>query len=327
LQLDIIGVGSALVDATVVVEDSFLEAEQLPKGGMTLVEADRSSALLASLADRPVSYCPGGAAANVMTAFAMCGGASGFIGKIGRDAAGAVFSKKTRESGVHFFELLTESINTGLVLSLVTPDGQRTFATHLGASTEMQTSEITEAVLDSAPLLFLEGYLSFNRPLFLHILRLGKSLGKKIAMDLASFTVVEGQQDFFRDILAEYIDIVFANEEESEAFSGLSGEAGLEPLSACCPLAVVKEGGKGSFIQHGDERIQIDAFGVTPKDTNGAGDAYAGGLLYGFSKGCSMEQCGKLASKAGALVVSQVGARLESIGRAELKSYVDQVVT
>jgi len=310
MNLEILGIGSALVDITIQVDDSFLESEDLPKGGMTLVDAQRSKELLDKLSLEPREFSPGGATANVMASFAHCGGKAGFIGKIGADEMGEYFTKETEKAGVTFLKLVSQETPTGTGLTLVTPDGQRTFATHLGASVELSPAELPADFINHAPVVHVEAYLIFNRDLIDHILDTAKANGQKVSMDLSSFGVVQENLEYLKKIADSHLDIIFANEDECLAFTGLSPRESLDIIAEVCDIAIVKEGGAGSHIARGDEKISLAANEVCVMDTNGAGDAYAGGVLYGLCRGLHIESCGHIGTHAGGLAVSQRGARL-----------------
>ncbi len=310
MNLEILGIGSALVDITVQVDDSFLKSEDLPKGGMTLVDAQRSKELLDKLSHEPMELSPGGATANVMASFSHCGGKAGFIGKIGIDEMGEYFTKETEKAGVTFLKLVSQETPTGTGLTLVTPDGQRTFATHLGASVELSPAELPADFINQAPVVHVEAYLIFNRELIDHILDTAKANGQKVSMDLSSFGVVQENLEYLKKIADSHLDIVFANEDECLAFTGLSPRESLDTIAEVCDIAVVKEGGTGSHIARGGEKISLAANEVCVVDTNGAGDAYAGGVLYGLCRGLRIESCGYIGTHAGGLAVSQRGARL-----------------
>lgn len=307
--LEILGIGSALVDVTVHVDEAFLASEGLPKGGMTLVDGERSRQLLARLSGAEWDLSPGGATANVMAAFAHCGGRPGFIGKVGEDEMGEYFARETEKEGVTFLKLTSPSIPTGVGLTLVTPDGERTFATHLGAAVELAPSDLPSGLIGQAPIVHVEAYLVFNRDLLDHILDTAKANGQKISMDLSSFGVVKENIEYFERIAGTHLDIVFANEDESLAFTGLAPGHSLDVFSRLCEIAVVKEGANGSHLRHRAHRVYIPAERVRVEDTNGAGDAYAGAVLYGLSRGMSISTCGRMGTRAGSLVVGQRGAR------------------
>ncbi|MBN2143786.1 MAG: adenosine kinase [Candidatus Aureabacteria bacterium] len=327
MPFEILGIGSALVDVMIRVNDEFLTKEGLPKGGMTLVEADRSKDLLDQFPDSAKQFCPGGAAANVIASFACCGGNAAFAGKIGKDKTGDYFKTQTEKALVHYLELYSPDRQTGIVVSFITPDGERTFATHLGAAVEMTPDDLTPAVMNQAPLLLVEAYLVFNPDLFTHILKTARTNGQKMALDLSSFTVVEQNKDRFKKALEnKYVDILFANEDESRAFTGLPPQESLNVFTSYCETAVVKEGGKGSFISKNGRTVRIPAEKVNVADTNGAGDAYAGGILFGLSKNLDIQTAGALGSKAGALIVSQSGARLTPENAAILNDYAKKIL-
>ena len=323
-MFDIVGIGSALVDITINVEDSFLEKEKLPKGGMTLVDGTRSNELIFKFHETKKDLSPGGATANVMASFALCGGKGAFVGKVGSDTIGEFFRNETEKAGVRFLGLPSKT-STGKVLCFITPDGQRTFATHLGAAVEMKPEELPADFLNQAPILHVEAYLVFNRELILHILETAKKNHQKVSFDLSSFNVVRQNLDFLKEITSKNIDILFANEDESLAFTGLPPRPSLDLFSTLCPIAIVKEGAEGSHIAEGENRFFIPPEKVTAIDTNGAGDAYAGGVLFGISRGIGLEISGRIGSKAGALAVSQRGARLNVQNADLLKKYVSVV--
>lgn len=308
-DLEIIGIGSALVDITVRVEDPFLEAENLAKGGMTLVDEEQAKRLLDKFPQEQRELSPGGSTANVMASFAHCGGRAGFIGKIGDDEMGRYFKAETEKAGVRFLGPTSREVPTGTVLCLITPDGQRTFATHLGAAITLRPSDVSSQLLNRAPTVHLEAYLVSNRELIDFVLDAAKANGQRISMDLSSFDVVHGNREFFEQMAKRQLDIIFANEDESRAFTGLAPEASLEAISELCDIAVVKVGAVGSFVARGDRKVFIQAEKVRVEDTNGAGDAYAGGVLFGLCREMDIEMCGRIGAKAGALVVSQRGAR------------------
>ncbi|MFO8009864.1 MAG: PfkB family carbohydrate kinase [Dehalococcoidia bacterium] len=325
MDLDIIGIGSALVDITIEVDDKFLDAEGLPKGGMTLVEADRSKELQQKLKGMTREISPGGATANVMASFAHCGGRAGFIGKVGRDEMGAYFEQETEAVGVKFVKLVSESSPTGIGLTLITPDRQRTFATNLGAAVELSPADLSEELLNQAHILHLEAYLVFNRELMDFILSTARANGQRISMDLSSFDTVKENLEYLERIVKDHLDIVFANEDESLAFTGLATRESLGVLSRLCEIAVVKEGALGSHIANGAHRVFLPAEKAWVVDTNGAGDAYAGAVLYGLSQGMSVSTCGRIGTRAGGLIVGQRGARSTPDNARFLRDFAEEL--
>jgi len=321
VNFDIIGIGSALVDVTVHVDESFLQAENLPKGGMTLIDAERSRQLLGALPEGERELSPGGATANVMAAFAHCGGKPAFGGKVGKDRIGEYFKRETERTGVAFIERVSERTPTGTAFTFVTPDGERTFATYLGAAVELSPADLPASLLSRAPLVHVEAYLVVNRELMDYILATAKAGGQRISMDLSSFGVVQENLEYFENIARSHLNIVFANEDESLAFTGLSPRDSLNVFSRFCEITVVKEGANGSYLARRNHRVYLPAEKVWVEDTNGAGDAYAGAVLYGLSRGMSISTCGRLGTRAGAIVVSQKGARPSEENARVLRDY------
>jgi sugar/nucleoside kinase (ribokinase family) len=328
MKYELVGIGSALVDVSIAVTDRFLEEHGLPKGGMTLVDAEQSRVLFESFPDREKTFSAGGATANVIAAYAQCGGTSAFIGKTGRDALGDYFTEETENTGAAFLRIDSDAHASGLVICLVTPDGQRTFATHLGASVTMTPEDLPGELLNQAPWLHVEAYLVFNRNLIRHVLDTARANGQKISMDLSSFTVVREHRDYFREILENRnLDLLFANEDECREFCGVPPEEALRRLSPHCETAVVKEGARGSRIARNGETVVIHAEKVPVENTNGAGDAYAGGVLFGMLQGLPPEDAGRIGTRAGGLAVSQTGARLLEENARNLKEFASRIVS
>ena len=327
MNYEIIGIGSALVDVTLEVKEDFLMKENLPKGGMTLVNAKRSSEILNRFQPETLPYSPGGATANVMASYAICGGKPAFIGKVGKDPAGVFFHKETEKTGVQFLKLST-STATGVVTCFLTADGQRTFATNLGAAVELDPLDLPAPFLHQAPILHLEAYLLYNKPLIEHILKTARANGQILSLDLSSFNVVKDHLDYLHQIIEKekMIDIIFANEEESHAYTGKDPKESLDYFSRFTKTAIVKVGGNGSYLSRQKEKIFCAAQKVNAIDTNGAGDAYAGGVLFGLGKGLSLEKAGKIGSLAGGLIVSQKGARLTEAHRLTLNQFAQSLL-
>ncbi|MFV0507070.1 MAG: adenosine kinase [Bacteroidales bacterium] len=307
----IIGVGSALMDFMFKISDNkILERFDLLPGSMTLVGASKSEEIIRATRHLEMNLAGGGSAGNTINALAKLGAECGFIGKIGTDELGKTYTDELIKNKVNV-HLHSDSLKTGRAITFITPDSERTFATYLGAATNLSPSDINDDVLSLYDYLYIEGYLVFNVPLIEHLLERAKFLGLKVAMDMASYNVVEGNIDFFKNALPKYVDIIFANEEEAKAFSGTS-----DPLCAVasfadlCEIAVVKTGQDGSWVKSGNEVLKIDAVRVNAIDTNGAGDAYAAGVMYGLINNLSLQQCGDLGSLISAHTVEVYGARL-----------------
>lgn len=310
----IVAVGSALVDMLAREDDAFLRAAGAAKGGMTLMASDTINRLVA-MTTHPPTVVPGGSACNTAIGIGKLGGSVRFVGKRGEDNIGDIFETDLIKNNVEP-KLLKSSAPTGRVLSVITPDAQRTMFTYLGAASEMVPEEIPPELFKDAAIVHVEGYLLFNRDLMLSVLKTAKAAGARISLDLASFTVVEESRDILDRIVSEYIDILIANEDEALAFTGHRDEAkALEFLSRDVDIAVLKIGPRGSIISGKGEVVAIKPVGDgSAIDTTGAGDLWASGFLYGLVNGYSLEQSGAIGSTCGYEVCQLIGAKISEDG-------------
>lgn len=306
----ITGIGSALVDILMNESDNFLARLGKEKGGMTLVDDDAIKNILEQSRNKPITV-PGGAACNTIVGGACLGGQARFIGKRGNDDAGQTFENALIQSGVE--PMLSDSdAPTGKVLSVITPDAQRSMFTFLGASTEMTPASITAELFEDTAIAMIEGYLLFNRELMIAALKAAKEAGALVALDLASFEVVNASKDILNELIEEYVDILIANEDEARAFTGIEDEQdAIQKMAVKVTYAVLKVGSRGSFVSHNDQVLKIDPQkGDPPKDTTGAGDLWAAGFLYGLAHGFSIEKSGQIGSACGYEVCQVMGAHL-----------------
>jgi sugar/nucleoside kinase (ribokinase family) len=311
----ILGMGSALVDILIRLgDDSPLEQLGLPKGSMQLVDRERRDAVLAFFDRYEKSMAAGGSAANTVHGIGKLGGTAGFIGMIGEDELGRSFETDMEDAGVTV-TLFRSKTPTGCAISLITPDSERTFATYLGAASELGVDHIlgrqtADGIFNPYDILHIEGYLVFNQPLTETAVRLAKEAGLMVSIDLASYNVVEANLEFLRRTIREYVDIVFANEEEAKAFTGKGPEEALEEIAGMAEYAVVKTGSKGSLIRHQGETYRIGVTPVSPVDTTGAGDLYASGFLYGLANGMPLKRCGELGALLAGNVIGVIGPKM-----------------
>lgn len=307
----ILGIGNALVDVmTLIDNDMVLEKFSLPKGSMQLVDNEKSILIKSGTSNFNRNLTSGGSAANTIHGLAMLGVNTGFIGSVGKDDTGDFFETDMKTAGVKTFLSRRNSI-TGTAVALISPDSERTFATHLGAAVELEEEDLNSDYFKDYNILYLEGYLIFNKSLVDRACRIAKENNMTIALDLASYNVVDAKLADFKEIIEKYIDIVFANEEEAKSFTGLAPLDALNTLSRLCDVAVIKVGKEGSLIKRGDEVVKIGSITVQSIDTTGAGDLYASGFLYGYAKGFSLEKCGLLGSVLAGHVIEIVGARMD----------------
>ena len=320
----IVGLGSALVDMLINESDEFVRRIGVKKGGMTLVAMPDLEKILNQASTKPI-VVPGGSACNTAVGIGRLGGQARFVGKRGDDDTGQFFENALAERGVEPV-LMTSSLPTGRVLSIITPDAQRTMITYLGASADTQPEEITQECFADSAVVHVEGYLLFNPGLMRASLKAAKNAGALISLDLASFTVVEQSKAILEEMIEAYVDILIANEDEALAYTGVNDEArALARLARHVNMAVLKVGARGSFIQHENRVCRIPAMGTgTAIDTTGAGDLWASGFLFGLVKGYTHEKCGRLASACGYEVCQVVGADIPAGGWIRIKKIMGE---
>ena len=306
----VLGVGNALVDIiTVLSDDLVLDKFGLPRGSMTLVDAALSKEIHDTVFSEKSELSTGGSVANTMRSLASMGGNGGYLGKIGKDELGIVFKDAFEKRGIKTHLLFSEK-ETGRVMGLVSPDSERTMATYLGAAAELTSADFNLDLFKDYQYAYMEGYLVFNHDLIKTGVEMAKAAGLKVAIDLASFNVVEANLDFLNDLIKNSVDIVFANEEEAKSFTGKEPEEALHKIAEMCELAIVKVGKQGSFIKRGDEVIKVAPIKANAIDTTGAGDSYAAGFFYGLTHNYDLETCGKIAALVSGKVVEVMGANL-----------------
>lgn len=306
----VVGVGNALVDLLIKIDnDSMLKNLKLPKGSMTLVDEETKNHIAESSLHLEKQMASGGSAANTIHGLARLGIETGFIGTVGSDPTGDFFKSDLEKSGIR--PMLNISGNpSGIASTLISKDGERTFGTYLGAAIELSGNDLTDAHFKGFDILHVEGYLVQNHELLERILVLAKANGLKISIDMASYNVVEANLEFLKRMVAEYVDIVFANEEEAKAFTGLEPDEALEEIAKVAEIAIVKIGSKGSMIKTGGSKYVVDAITSNALDTTGAGDLYAGGFLYAMIKGMKMDHAAYIGSLLASNVIQTIGAKI-----------------
>ena len=306
----VIGIGNALVDVIISLkDDQVLTQFGLPRGSMTLVDEKLSKKIYETTAFDNRQITTGGSAANTIHSLAKLGGRCGYLGKIGRDKLGNIFRKEFIRNKINEHLIFSEK-ETGRVMSLVSPDSERTMATCLGAAADLKVGELKPEIFRDYSYLYIEGYLVQDHELIETAIDAARSEGLKIAIDLSSFNVVEANLEFLKELIADKVDIVFANEEEALSFTGKQPEEGLDEIAEMCEIAVVKVGKDGSFIKKGDEKVKIGTITATAIDTTGAGDSYAAGFFYGLTQGYSLKKSGEIGALVSGKVVEVMGAKL-----------------
>ncbi len=311
---DLVCVGNAIVDILAEVEESFIAKHSLTKGAMQLVEPERAAQLYADM-PRTVE-CSGGSAANSAAVLASLGGKAAFIGRVAADQFGTVFVHDMTAQGIAFASPARDhALPTGSSLIAVTPDGQRTMNTSLGCNVNFGSPDVPADIIEQARVVLLEGYL-FDKPqskqAFREALRYAKAAGSQVALTLsAEFCVHQHRADFL-ELLASGVDILFANEEELMAlYKTDSWELAASKVDEHVKVAVLTRGAKGAVVRvKGQSPVVVPAAAVAKVvDTTGAGDAYAGGFIYGYTRGLSVAECGRIAALSAAEVISHLGPR------------------
>ena len=308
----VIGIGNALTDMLVNLQsDAVLTTFGIAKGSMSLVDSKLQSKISKSVAGFPYSLSLGGSADNTIRAMARLGTPVGFIGKVGCDTTGDFFEQALANLGIK------PVIFRGRML------------THLGAAEELTTDEISPEIFDGYDCLYVEGYLVQDHTLIETVMRVAKQRGLKIAVDLASFNVVEENREFLHRLTTEYVDILFANEDEAKMFTGESEPVNaLQAISEICDLTIVKIGMKGALIKRGSEVIHVGIMAAAKRvDTTGAGDFYAAGFLYALCEGLSLRQCGTIGAITAGKVIEVVGTTLGEDAWRDIASLIKRVKT
>jgi sugar/nucleoside kinase (ribokinase family) len=312
-RFDVIGIGSAIVDILSRTDDDFVNAHGMVKGTMALCTAERSKFLYDRMGK--AVEISGGSAANSMAGIASLGGNPAFIGKVGKDHLGEVFAHDIKVGGVEFFGSHGAQ-PTATCLILVTPDGQRTMNTFLGACTEMGPEDIDEKKIADAHVLYIEGY-QWDTPQAKAAIRkatkAAKAAGRQVALSLSDPFVVERHRGDLLDLIRDEIDILFGNEEETfRLYEAGDLSTAVERLRNAKVLAVMTRSAKGAVVFDGQTTAAVEAAPVEKVvDTTGAGDLFAAGFLYGYTHGRSLLSCARIGSMAAAEVISHMGARPE----------------
>jgi fructokinase len=311
-RFDLTGIGNAIVDLLALTDDAFLSRHDMPKGSMTLIDADTATRLTAAMPDGQTAS--GGSVANSCAVAAALGARVAFLGKVAADPLGDAFRRDISALGVHYPTApLMDGAPTARCLILVTPDGQRTMNTYLGAGGEFSLADLDEQVIAGSAITYMEGYL-FDPPAaqaaFAEAARIARSFSRKTALSLSDAFCVDRHRDGFRRLIAEGIDILFANEAEicslyqRNDFADAAADAADD-----VKLAILTKSEAGSLIIQGGEKTRIAAVPTQVLDTTGAGDAYAAGFLTAYAQGKSILDAGNLGAAAAALAISQIGAR------------------
>ena len=313
---DVVGMGNAMVDVLAHADEAFLAAHGLPKGAMTLVDADRVAVIQQAMSS--AVEMSGGSVGNTMAALASLGGTGSYIGKVRNDELGAAFHRDLESLGIAFTTPpAIEGSPTARCLVIVTPDGQRSMATYLGACTELGPEDVDPAIVRSHSVTYLEGYL-WDAPrakeAMMLAARLARDSGRRVALTLSDAFCVDRHRQSFRELITESVDILFANEAEAVSLYQASDvREALELARRDCPLVVITRSEEGSIVADREAVHEVDVVPVARVvDTTGAGDLYAAGFLFGVTHGYDLPTSGRLGAIAAAEIISHVGARPET---------------
>jgi len=324
-NLDVVGIGNAIVDVLSHTDDAFLKANDLVKGSMRLIDPEEAQNLYSRMG--PATEISGGSAANTIAGIAALGGQAAYIGKVADDQLGDIFAHDLQATGVLYrTDRLIGDLATARSMILVTPDAERTMNTFLGASNKLTPSDVDEDLISRAQYTYLEGYLwdpEEAKDAFRHAMRMAHQHGRKVALTLSDSFCVDRFRDEFKQLVTE-IDLLFANEDEiCSLYEVDEFDDALQAVRSAGTMAALTRSEKGSLLMRGDEIHLIDAVpGVDVVDTTGAGDLYAAGVLAGLTQGRGLGEAGHMGAVAAAEVISHMGARPE----ADLKEMVAEAL-
>ena len=317
MSFDLYAIGNALVDSEYLVNDDFLQAQHIQKGQMTLIDQTQQQQLITALEQQfnCAKRASGGSAANSVIAFAALGGSAFYACKVANDNNGDFYLHDLRAAGVQApHHAQVQQGITGTCVVMVTPDSERTMHTFLGITAELSPQELDLEALNKARFLYIEGYLATSasaRQAVAAARDMAKAQGIKTALTFSDPAMVQYARDGLSEMLADGVDILFCNEHEAKLWANTQDlNQAINALHQISPLLAVTCGSQGAIISHNGQQIAIAPVPVTALDSNGAGDAFAGAFLYGLSQDWSLSDCGNLASKVAAQVVSQFGPRL-----------------
>lgn len=310
---DVVGIGNAIVDILVEVDDRFLEQQELAKGTMALIDAGQALTLYRKLNDYIEQS--GGSAANSMAGIASLGGSAGFIGRVRDDELGSVFARDIRKFGVEYgTPPAQDGPSTGRCIVLVTPDGERTMQTYLGACAALSMEDLDEEMIATSSVTYLEGYLwdpPEAKEAFLTAAAMAHDAGRKVSLSLSDPFCVERHRKEFHSLVEDHVDILFGN--ESEILSLYETDnigAALDRVGGSCELTAVTLGAEGAAVVTGNAVRKVPALPVkNVVDTTGAGDLFAAGFLYGITHGATPVEAARTGGICAAVVISQFGAR------------------
>lgn len=324
--MKILGLGNALTDVLATLQsDECINEMGLLKGGMQLIDEDKLLKIMSTFEDFDTVLASGGSAANAISGLTRMGISAGFIGKIGQDSYGRFYKEDMESNGVVTY-LQESNIASGCAMTMITPDGERTFGTYLGAAATLSVEDLHPDMFYGYDMLHIEGYLVQDPKLIRKAVKLAQNARLKISLDMASYNIVNANLEFFKELIQEYVDIAFANEEEALAYTGEEPQKAVSILAKDCEIAIVKCGSQGSIIQKGNEIFNVKATPAKCIDSTGAGDLYAAGFIYALSQHYSLDTAGEIGSILSGNVIEVIGTKMDDARWENIKKEVNILV-
>src|ERR1700728_4238943 len=324
-KYDVLGIGNAIFDVLVQTDEGFLNRHGMTKGGMALIDQDRASAIYSDMG--PATEMSGGSAANTIVGIASLGARAAYVGKVKQDKIGGMYAHDIRAAGVAFeTKPAADGPATGCSYILVTPDGERTMNTYLGAAQELMPADIDADQIAASAFVYLEGYLwdpKSAKEAFVKASTIAHDAGRQVALTLSDSFCVDRYRGEFLDLMRNgTVDLVFANEAElTSLYETPDFDSALSQLRDDTKLGIVTRGEKGCVVASKDGVVAVPAFPIQKLvDTTGAGDLFAAGFLFGLVRGAGYENAGRLGALAAAEVIQHIGAR----PRASLKELAEK---
>ena len=325
--MKILGIGNALVDVLVKLPDEKLLNElNVSKGSMNLIDEKIRKMVFEKIKSFPIAQTTGGSVSNTTLALKQLGEPVGFMGKAGNDIYGNFYLKEMTDLDIEL-HLIQENMFSGTAITLITPDGERTFCTYLGAAAGMRKTDLRASVLEQYSHLYIEGYLVQNHELIETALAMAKSLQMTTIFDLASYNVVASDKEFIQSLIDRYVDILFANEEEAMALTEKPSEIAIHEIAEKVPTVIMKGGAKGSWVKQKDLFIHVPIYKeIKPLDTTAAGDYYAAGYFYGMLNRVNPEKCAKLGTLLSYYIIQVIGTKLPEETWVEIREKAREII-
>ena len=307
-EYGVLGLSAAIIDHYFFITDEQLQSMTSEKGGWAPIDYPTLSSILEKNKGT-AKMLPGGSGANVIKGMSRLGQKCAVIGKVGSDDKGDYYAQKMKDLGI--VPLLEKGdLPTGQAICLITPDGERTFRTYLGASHSLSDLSFDHKIFEKARLFHIEGYQLVDPDLVIRMLKHAKAAGVIISMDLANVEIVRRNKEFIHNILDKYVNILFCNEREAKELTDLLASEACDKLATFCDVAVVTMSERGSWTRSGDEKVYMEALSVNTLDTTGAGDLYTSGFLHGYLQRESLRKCAWMGAYVSAQVVKRIGTEI-----------------